>query len=96
MPLRKRLNIEKARDIHRDEIRASRKHAFTDADGEFVRALENDDSAAIEAVKAKKQTLRDLPNRPEIDNLNTINELKADWPTDLLGETPYNADGTGD
>ncbi|AOV60345.1 hypothetical protein S820908_198 [Synechococcus phage S-CAM9] len=96
MPLRKKLNLEKARDIHRDEIRASRKKAFADADGEFVRALETDDSDAIEAVKAKKQTLRDLPNRSEIDNLNTINELKADWPTDLLGYSPYNHDATGD
>ena len=47
-----------------------------------VRAQEA--SSDTSAIVTKKNTLRDLPG--DVDSASTIDEIKAVWNTDLLGE----------
>ena len=56
-------------------------------DIEFQRALET--SADTSAIIAKKQALRDAPADSAIDAATTTDELKSQWNTDVLGDSPY-------
>jgi hypothetical protein len=69
-------------------IRSKRAKLFPQLDVEFMRAVEMGDSTKQVEVAAKKQALRDLTDI-NIDSVNTIEELKALWPTDILGPTPF-------
>ena len=83
------VNMQKARDIHRDRIRQARTKLFEVTDLAFMKAIETgDDLAKAEAV-AVKQLLRDAPAAPEIDAATNPDELKAAWNNSLLGESPY-------
>ena len=83
------VNMQKARDIHRDRIRQARTKLFETADLAFMKAIEaGDDLAKAEAV-AVKQLLRDAPAAPDIDAAANPDELKAAWNESLLGESPY-------
>ena len=83
------VNMQKARDIHRDRIRQARTKLFEVTDLAFMKAIETgDDLAKAEAV-AVKQLLRDAPAAPEIDAATNPEELKAAWNNSLLGESPY-------
>ena len=67
------VNINKAKDITKDRLREERKPLLEAQDVAFQRALEaNEDTTAI---VAEKQRLRDITN--QVDNLNTVEELKA-------------------
>ena len=74
----KTVNIEvtRARDCIRNKLRELRTPIFQKLDEEFMRAVEDNDTASIATIKAKKQALRDLPQRTEILNANNIAELK--------------------
>jgi hypothetical protein len=69
-------------------IRKKRIKMFPQLDVEFMRAVEMGDSAKQLEIAAKKQALRDLTDI-NIDSVNTIEELKGLWPTDVLGPTPF-------
>lgn len=69
-------------------IRSKRTKLFPQLDVEFMRAVEMGDSIKQAEIAAKKQALRDLTDI-NIDSVNTIEELKALWPTDVLGPTPF-------
>lgn len=69
-------------------IRSKRAKLFPQLDVEFMRAVEMGDSVKQAEIAAKKQALRDLTDI-NIDSVNTIEELKALWPTDILGPTPF-------
>ena len=81
------VNMNKARDIHRDKVRQARNLKLTEKDVEFQRALETGSDTT--AIVADKQVLRDAPADPDIDAATTPEELKAAWKTDLLGDSPY-------
>lgn len=81
------VNMTKARDIHRDRVRAARNPKLAEKDIEFQRALET--SADTTAIVADKQALRDAPADAAIDAATTPEELKAAWNTTLLGDSPY-------
>lgn len=72
------INMEKARDIHRDRIRKARGPLFTQLDIEFQRALET--GADTQNIVARKQALRDVTKDPAIVNAKTLDELKSAWP----------------
>jgi len=67
------VDINKAKDITKDRVRAERKPLLEAQDVAFQRALES--NADTSAIVAEKQRLRDITKL--IDNINTIDELKA-------------------
>lgn len=81
-----KVNMDKAREIHKNFFREARKSSLEQLDGEFVRALErNEDTSEI---VTKKQELRDITDHPDLLAAKNINELKNVWP-EILGEKPF-------
>ena len=80
------IDMSRARDIHRNNIRQARKDKLAELDIEFQKALET--SADTSAIVAKKQVLRDYPARAGIATAVNIQDLKADWDTTILGDKP--------
>jgi hypothetical protein len=66
------VNINKAKDITKDKLRAERKPKLEALDVEQMKVL--GDLDAINAIDAQKQ-LRDAP--AQVDNMTTVEELKA-------------------
>ena len=81
------IDMAKAKEIHKTRIRAARPEKFAELDIEFQRALET--SADTSAIIAKKQALRDAPADSAIDAATTADELKSQWNTGVLGDSPY-------
>jgi hypothetical protein len=67
------IDINKAKDITKDRLRAERKPLLEAQDVAFQRALET--NANTSAIVAEKQRLRDITNI--VNTLNTVEELKA-------------------
>jgi uncharacterized protein YdaT len=67
------VDINKAKDITKNRLRAERKSLLEAQDVLFQRALES--NADTSAIVAEKQRLRDITTL--VDTLNTIEELKA-------------------
>ena len=80
-------DMAKAREIHKSNIRIARKDKLAEQDIAFQRALEagSDTSAII----AKKQALRDAPAASGISTAVNETDLKAQWDTSILGDSPY-------
>jgi hypothetical protein len=67
------VDIDKAKDITKDRLRAERKPLLLAQDIAFQRALES--NADTSAIVAEKQRLRDITTL--VDTANTVEELKA-------------------
>ena len=67
------VNIDKAKDITKDRLRADRKPLLEAQDVAFQRALET--GADTTAIVAEKQRLRDITN--SVDTMSTLDELKG-------------------
>jgi hypothetical protein len=67
------VNINKAKEITKEKLRAERKPLLEAQDVAFQRALET--GADTSDIVAKKQALRDAP--ATVDNMTTVEELKA-------------------
>ena len=80
MPIK--IDITKSKNIWKDKIRKARKDKFEELDVEFVRAQET--GADTSAIVAKKKDLRDFP--AQVDSATTLDEIKAVWDTDKLGD----------
>ena len=81
------VDMAKAREIHKTNIRSARAPKLAELDIEFQKAQET--SADTSAIVAKKQALRDAPADSGIASASTADELKAQWKTDILGTSPY-------
>ena len=81
------VDMAKAREIHKANIRTARKPKLEELDIEFQKAQET--SADTSSIVAKKQALRDAPAASAISAASTETELKAAWDTTLLGDNPY-------
>ena len=81
------VDMAKAREIHKTNIRAARTPKLAELDIEFQKALET--GASTTDIVAKKQALRDAPADSGIASASTADELKAQWKTDILGTSPY-------
>jgi uncharacterized protein YdaT len=66
------VDINKAKDITKDRLRAERKPLLEAQDVAFQRALES--GADTSAIVAEKQRLRDITN--QVNAKNTLEELK--------------------
>ena len=80
-------NITKAKEIHKANIRNARTSKLQDLDIEFQRALET--SSDTSDIVAKKQALRDAPAAAGISTAVTETDLKVQWDTSILGDSPY-------
>jgi len=67
------VNIDKAKVITKDRLRAERKPLLEAQDVLFQRALES--GADTTAIVAEKQRLRDITN--QVDSMTTVDELKG-------------------
>lgn len=80
-------DMTKAREIHKTNIRNARTPKFTELDVEFQKALET--SASTTDIVAKKQVLRDAPADSGITSATSEAELKSQWNTSILWDSPY-------
>ena len=83
------IDMAKAKEVHKNKIRSARTPKLAELDIEFQRALET--SADTSTIVAKKQALRDAPASAGITTATSATELKQQWDTTILGESPYNA-----
>ena len=82
-----KIDMAKAKEIHRANIREARTPKLAELDVEFQKALET--SSDTTAIVAKKQVLRDYPAQSGISTAVTDTDLKANWDTTILGDSPY-------
>ena len=81
------VDMAKAREIHKTNIRNARTPKLAELDIEFQKALET--GASTTDIVAKKQALRDAPADSDIAAASDTDALKAQWKTDILGTSPY-------
>ena len=67
------ININKAKDITKDKLRAERKPLLEALDVEYIKAQET--GADTSAIVAEKQRLRDITK--QVDSMTTVEELKG-------------------
>ena len=82
-----KIDMAKAREIHKTNIRNARSPKLAELDVEFQKALET--GASTTDIVAKKQALRDAPADSGIAAASDAAALKAQWKTDILGSSPY-------
>ena len=82
-----KIDMAKAKEIHKTNIRYARTPKFAELDIEFQKALET--SADTSSIVAKKQALRDAPADSAIESATDEAGLKAQWNTSILGDSPY-------
>ena len=82
-------NMAAAKILMRDKIRDARSGLLAALDVEYMKALEAGNSSAQAEAKNKKQALRDAPAASDIADARTISQLKAAWPTSILGSSPF-------
>ena len=81
------IDMAKAKEIHKTNIRLARAPKLAELDVEFQKALET--SADTSDIVAKKQALRDAPADSAIESATDEAGLKAQWNTSILGDSPY-------
>ncbi len=82
------IDVNRALDVHKTQIRTKREILFKDLDVQFMRALEVGNTTLAAEIGAKKQALRDATNI-ESGSITTLDDVKALWNVEILGETPY-------
>ena len=81
------IDMAKAKEIHKTNIRIARTPKLAELDIEFQKAQET--SASTTAIVAKKNALRDAPADSGIAAASDEAALKAQWNTSILGASPY-------
>lgn len=74
------INMDKAREIHKQNIREMRQPLFQKADVEYIIALEKGDEIKVNEIKEIKQALRDATSYEGIYTAQTPEELKEAIP----------------
>ena len=77
------IDMERARSIHMERIRAARGPELARLDVAFMRSVEGGDPNGMAEVAAEKQRLRDLPQSLDLTVATTTEELDALWPAEL-------------
>ena len=81
------IDMAKAKEIHKNKIREARTDKFNELDVEFTKALENGSDTT--EIVAKKKALRDAPNADAIKNATSVDDLRKQWDSSILGTSPY-------
>tara|TARA_Y100000004_G_C8690847_1_gene317365 strand:- start:3 stop:425 length:423 start_codon:yes stop_codon:yes gene_type:complete len=74
------VDMDKARDIWRDNMRPARNAKLKSLDIEWMKAMENGEHKQASKIAAKKQSLRDVTDRQDINDYDTPEDLKTYWP----------------
>lgn len=88
------IDLDKAKEIHKNHIRNVRNPLLQEKDVEYMRAQEAGDTEKTAAVVAEKQALRDVTkivDSAEITGTSVEEvtaELKQVWNEELLGPNP--------
>jgi hypothetical protein len=82
------IDVNRALDVHKKQVRIKREIIFKDLDVQFMRALEAGNSTLAAEIGTKKQALRDATNI-DSGSIATLDDVKALWDVEILGETPY-------
>lgn len=77
------VDMPKAREIHKDNLRAMRSPKLAALDADYLRADETGDTVAKTRIAAEKQALRNVTADPAIEAAKTPEELKAVLPPAL-------------
>lgn len=89
------IDIEKAKEIQKDNIRMIRKKFLEEQDVIFMRAIETGDTLAQQSSAIRKQELRDLTEIVNIIDItgDTVDEISSQieltWNEDLLGKNIF-------
>ena len=67
------VNINKAKDITKDRLRAEREPLLVEQDIAYMKAMESNSDTTV--IVAEKQRLRDITN--QVDSMTTVVELKG-------------------
>ena len=78
------INMTKAREIHKDNLRIERNERLAALDVSYMKALEA--GSGTDAIATEKQTLRDITDDARIANAADADALKALDLATLLGE----------
>jgi hypothetical protein len=70
------INMNKARNIWKDKLRADRKPLLETLDVQYIRALERGQTELIQKIVKKKEFLRDITEDPRIENAENTDDLK--------------------
>ena len=81
------VDMAKAREIHKTNIRRARAPKLAELDVEFQKAQET--SADTSTIVSKKNALRDAPADSGFAAASDAAALKAQWNTSILGASPY-------
>ncbi len=81
------INMEVAKNIWRNKIRAARAPILASLDVDYQRADESNDVDRKAEVIVSKQALRDATADPRIAAATSVEELRAVWPP-ALGAAP--------
>jgi hypothetical protein len=73
-----RINIDKAKAIKLDQLRAERAPKLAALDLAFMRAVERGDLLAQASIAAEKQALRDVTTQPLPDDVASLKDFKPD------------------
>jgi len=73
-----RINIDKAKAIKLDQLRAERAPKLAALDLAFMRAVERGDTAEQASIAAQKQALRDVTKQPLPDDVASLKDFKPD------------------
>lgn len=82
------VDMNKAREIHRDRLREARAPLLAELDTTQLRAIVAEDKATVSDLETQKQSLRDVTGDAAIDAAQTTEELKAVWPEVLPSANP--------
>jgi hypothetical protein len=71
------VDMPKAREIHKQNLRVQRAPLLAELDTEYMRADEEGNAAEKKRIAKRKQQLRDVTDDPAISKAKTPDELKA-------------------
>lgn len=77
-----KINLDKAKEILKDRVRAERAPMLSSLDVEFMRAVEAGDTQKQQEIASKKQSLRDATK--SVDLISSVDEIKASSASDYL------------
>lgn len=77
-------DLEKARTLQLDRIRIAREPKLAELDVAYQIADEQGDDAQKKVIAAQKQELRDITEALKIKELSSIDDVKAEFPVELV------------
>jgi len=81
------VDMAKARELHKTNIRDARGSKLQELDVEYQKAQEAGSDTST--IVSKKQALRDAPADSAIASASDTDALKSQWNTAILGTSPY-------